>query len=62
MEVLLIPLAKGLLSLVGASSLLFMSAMRDIEVQIEEMQLDIEEGELLEAQPEFKFKVEPLKE
>ena len=55
MEALLIPLAKGLLSLLGASSVLFFKVRQDVEIQVQRAQEAQEDAELrlLEAQEEL---------
>ena len=55
MEAILIPLAKGLLGLLGASSILFFKVRQDVEIQVQRVQEAQEQAELrlLEAEEEL---------
>ena len=59
MSALLVPLAKGFLSLMGISSFMFVSVRNDVELQLQEMEL--EAAELEHAQRDLELKAVPGK-
>ena len=59
MSGLLVPLAKGFLSLMGISSFMFVSVRNDVELQLQEMEL--EAAELEHAQRDLELKAVPGK-
>ncbi|MCH1508078.1 MAG: hypothetical protein L7T84_02655 [Akkermansiaceae bacterium] len=50
MSAILIPLTKGFLGLMGVSSFMFLSVRRDVELQVQKMDLRAREFELEAAE------------
>ncbi|MDG1072128.1 MAG: hypothetical protein P8P32_10995 [Akkermansiaceae bacterium] len=66
MSAILIPLTKGFLGLMGVSSFMFLSVRRDVELQVQKMDLragefELEAAELEHEQRELELKVVPEK-
>jgi hypothetical protein len=66
MSAILIPLTKGFLGLMGISSFMFLSVMRDVELQVQKMNLraaefELEAAELEHEQRELELKAVPEK-
>ncbi len=66
MSAILIPLTKGFLGLMGVSSFMFLSVRRDVDLQVQKMnlraaELELEAAELEQAQRDPEFKAVPEK-
>ncbi len=66
MSAILIPLTKGFLGLMGVSSFMFLSVRRDVDLQVQKMnlraaELELEAAELEQAQRDLEFKAVPEK-
>ncbi len=64
MSAILIPLTKGFLGLMGVSSFMFLSVRRDVDLQVQKMnlraaELELEAAELEQAQRDLEFKAVP---